>query len=32
MVGQLGAERTFNNKLHEGENINLGNDIRLQYG
>ena len=31
MIGQLGAERTFNNKLHEGENINLGIDIRLQY-
>ena len=31
MVGQLGAERTFNNKLHLGENINLGIDIRLQY-
>ncbi len=31
MVGQLGAERTFNNKLHLGEDINLGIDIRLQY-
>tara|TARA_Y100000589_G_scaffold318912_1_gene346913 strand:- start:2422 stop:4101 length:1680 start_codon:yes stop_codon:yes gene_type:complete len=31
MVGQLGAERTFNNRLHLGENINLGIDIRLQY-
>jgi cell division protein FtsI (penicillin-binding protein 3) len=31
MVGQLGAERTFNKKLYEGENINLGIDIRLQY-
>ena len=31
MVGQLGAERTFNNKLHKGENINLAIDIRLQY-
>ncbi len=31
MVGQLGAERTFNHKLHLGEDINLGIDIRLQY-
>ena len=31
MLGQLGAERTFNNKLHLGENINLSIDIRLQY-
>ena len=31
MIGQLGAERTFNNKLHLGEDINLGIDIRLQY-
>ena len=31
MVGQLGAERTFNNRLNLGENINLGIDIRLQY-
>ena len=31
MVGQVGAERTFNNILNEGENINLGIDIRVQY-
>ncbi len=31
MVGQLGAERTFNNKLHSGEDINLSIDVRLQY-
>ena len=31
MVGKLGAERTFNNRLHLGENINLGIDVRLQY-
>ncbi len=31
LVGQLGAERTFNNSLKLGENINLGIDIRLQY-
>ncbi len=31
MIGQLGAERTFNNQLNLGENINLGIDIRLQY-
>ena len=31
MIGQLGAERTFNNILKLGENINLGIDIRLQY-
>ncbi len=31
MVGQLGAERTFHNRLHLGENINLSLDIRLQF-
>ena len=31
MIGQLGAERTFNNRLKLGENVNLGIDIRLQY-
>ena len=31
MIGQLGAERTFHNRLKLGENINLGIDIRLQY-
>ena len=31
MIGQLGAERTYNNKLYLGEDINLGIDIRLQY-
>tara|TARA_B100000886_G_scaffold321820_1_gene264340 strand:- start:450 stop:2129 length:1680 start_codon:yes stop_codon:yes gene_type:complete len=31
MVGQLGAERAFNKRLHLGEDINLGIDIRLQY-
>ncbi len=31
MIGQLGAERTFNNKLNSGEDINLSIDIRLQY-
>ena len=31
MVGQLGAERSLNDRLKLGENINLGIDIRLQY-
>jgi cell division protein FtsI (penicillin-binding protein 3) len=31
MLGQLGAERTFNDELSLGKNVKLGLDIKVQY-